>query len=159
MPTDSALVGRILRDPRVIFWYPKPLSKKIMRERIHHSQHLNKKGLGWWLVFTREAPHELVGDLLLQPLSGTCEIEIGYHMLREQWGHGYASEAAHRLLQHAFDTLALKRVCAVVLPRNRRSLRVVEKINMAQSGTHLHGGLIHRYFVLKQQDYASTQNT
>ncbi len=153
-PGDAFLVARILRDPKVVFWHKGQLPMKIIRGGIRYSQRLNKKGTGWWLIFQQQTGR-LIGDIMLQPLQGTREIELGYHLLPDQWGNGYATEAAHRLVQYGFERLALPRICAVVLPNNHRSLRVVHKLGMVPRGTHLHAGLKHRYFTLQRDEYES----
>ncbi|GAA4990977.1 hypothetical protein GCM10025734_18100 [Kitasatospora paranensis] len=51
------------------------------------------------------------------------------------WGRGFAAEAAHALLQWAFDTLDLNRVQAEADTRNAASARVLEKIGFVREGT------------------------
>ena len=57
------------------------------------------------------------------------EVEIGYFLKRIAWGNGYATEAAQRILQFAFEE-----VVAVTDPENRRSRRVLEKIDFLSTG-------------------------
>jgi RimJ/RimL family protein N-acetyltransferase len=60
---------------------------------------------------------------------------LGYCLDPAMWGHGYATEAAHALLQWAFDTLDLNRVQAEADTRNAASGRVLEKIGFVREGT------------------------
>ncbi|MFI6982818.1 GNAT family N-acetyltransferase [Embleya sp. NPDC050154] len=60
---------------------------------------------------------------------------LGYCLDDAVWGHGYATEAAHALLQWAFDTLDLNRVQAETDTRNVASARVLEKIGFVREGT------------------------
>ncbi len=60
---------------------------------------------------------------------------MGYCLERAAWGHGYATEAAHALLQWAFDSLDLNRVQAETDTRNAASARVLEKLGFAHEGT------------------------
>lgn len=150
-PGDARLLARVLGDPRVVFWRVKPLRLAAMQGHIARSRRLNRRGLGMWLVF-EAASGELVGDALLAPLRGTNEIELGYHIRPEFQGRGYATEAGRHLLRHAFETLGLARIGAVALPRNRPSLRVLEKLGFGQRGSRLHAGLPHRYFRLDPCD-------
>jgi len=149
---DLYLVARILQNPKVVFWRKKCIPLAQLRTRIEHSQKLNKSGLGWWLIFDRKTD-ELIGSILLQPLEGTFEIEIGYHILPEHWGKGYGSEAARRIVNYAFEDLDLPRICAVILPRNARSLSIIKKLDFIQRGILLHANFVHRYFKLERQDY------
>jgi len=60
---------------------------------------------------------------------------LGYCLDDSAWGHGYATEAAHALLQWAFDTLDLNRVQAETDTRNVASARVLEKLGFVRDGT------------------------
>ena len=60
---------------------------------------------------------------------------LGYCLDEAMWGHGYATEAAHALLQWAFDTLDLNRVQAEADTRNMASARVLEKNGFVREGT------------------------
>ncbi len=152
-PTDARLVGHILRDPMIIFWHKKRISWRLLRLGIRNSMKMNKWGLGWWLIFSREDKNTLIGVLLLQPLDDTDEIEIGYHLRRDQWGKGYATEAAGRLLEHGFTKIGINQICAVALPYNHRSISVIEKLGLTLCKNTLHRGLAHRYFKLNRNDY------
>ena len=59
---------------------------------------------------------------------------MGYCFDDAAWGHGYATEAAHSVLQWAFDTLALNRVQAETDTRNTASARVLEKLGFVREG-------------------------
>jgi RimJ/RimL family protein N-acetyltransferase len=59
---------------------------------------------------------------------------IGYCFNRNFWGKGYATEAAHALLDFGFKQLGLHRVSALCDPENVASARVLEKIGMIREG-------------------------
>lgn len=76
---------------------------------------------------------ELVGDVLLMWHSAEHGSgEIGYVFNPAFSGHGYATEAAHRLLHLAFDDLGLHRVTARVDAENHPSARVASRLGMRQ---------------------------
>jgi RimJ/RimL family protein N-acetyltransferase len=56
--------------------------------------------------------------------------DLGYALLPQHAGRGYAAEAARATLDHAFATLGLARVLAITRPDNLRSRRVLEAIGM-----------------------------
>jgi [ribosomal protein S5]-alanine N-acetyltransferase len=66
---------------------------------------------------------------------GHRSASMGYCLGEAAWGHGYATEAAHALLQWAFDTLDLNRVQAETDTRNVASARVLEKLGFVREGT------------------------
>jgi [ribosomal protein S5]-alanine N-acetyltransferase len=65
--------------------------------------------------------------LLLQTVDDIEEIEVGYHIFREFWGMGYATEAARLFLDYAFDNHLAPSVISIIDVRNLRSQRVAEK--------------------------------
>ncbi|MHB1502440.1 MAG: GNAT family N-acetyltransferase [Acidimicrobiales bacterium] len=59
---------------------------------------------------------------------------IGYWVDREMAGNGIAPEAVVVVLRFAFEELGLHRVEIAIVPRNRPSLRVVEKLGIRAEG-------------------------
>lgn len=62
------------------------------------------------------------------------EWEIGWAIHPAKWGRGFATEAAHRLLDLAFVDLHAHRVVAFSHAENTASLRIMEKLGMQQDG-------------------------
>ena len=73
----------------------------------------------------------VVGDSMLH-LQGTglSEAEIGWTILPEHAGRGYATEAARAVLEMAFDHFGLRRVVANLDARNDRSAALCERLGM-----------------------------
>lgn len=59
------------------------------------------------------------------------EPDIGYAVLPDWAGQGYAMEAARAVLDDARDRLQLPRLTAIVSPENERSIRLLEKLGLA----------------------------
>ncbi|SEB59780.1 Protein N-acetyltransferase, RimJ/RimL family [Paramicrobacterium humi] len=92
-----------------------------------------------WAV-ERTVDERVLGVLLLKsiPASGTDgapsgDTEIGWHLHPDAWGHGYASEAAARVLRFAFEA-GLEKVVAVTNPANTASQSVCRRIGMRHKG-------------------------
>jgi RimJ/RimL family protein N-acetyltransferase len=60
--------------------------------------------------------------------------QIGWRLLRQNWGQGIATEAAQVVLHRALFCLGLDPVIALVHPENHASTRVAEKIGMRRDG-------------------------
>ncbi|MGH9046153.1 MAG: GNAT family N-acetyltransferase [Acidimicrobiales bacterium] len=60
-------------------------------------------------------------------------VEIGWRLAHDQWGHGYASEAARASLQGAFGTYALSDVVSLTFEGNLRSCNLMERIGMTHA--------------------------
>ncbi|TDU84169.1 RimJ/RimL family protein N-acetyltransferase [Kribbella voronezhensis] len=58
------------------------------------------------------------------------EIEVGWRLAREYWGHGYATEAAISWLDHAFRERSDPRVIAVADTPNLNSIAVMKRLGM-----------------------------
>jgi RimJ/RimL family protein N-acetyltransferase len=63
------------------------------------------------------------------------DVDIGFAFLPPHRGQGFAREAAAATLAYAHATLGLTRIVAIVSPENAASIRVLETLGMAQTGT------------------------
>jgi RimJ/RimL family protein N-acetyltransferase len=91
------------------------------------------RSVGRWAV-ERKDDGVVVGTVLLVRLpDGDGELEVGWHLHPDSWGHGYASEAARAVLDRAF-TAGVPEVLAVVRPDNAASLAVCRRIGMSSLG-------------------------
>jgi len=58
-----------------------------------------------------------------------AEVELGWAIGREHWGHGYATEAARAVRQWTYDEREIERLISLIDPVNTRSIRVAEKLD------------------------------
>jgi len=65
-----------------------------------------------------------------QPLGTTGDLEIGWWLMRDVWGRGYATEAGGAAMRHVLDTLGRNRVVAIIDVGNEASKRVVGRLGM-----------------------------
>ena len=61
-------------------------------------------------------------------------VELGYAIAQPRWGRGYATEAATRIVEWAFDNPGIVRVWAYCHVDNGASARVLEKAGMVREG-------------------------
>ncbi|WP_313340383.1 GNAT family N-acetyltransferase [Sedimentibacter sp.] len=59
---------------------------------------------------------------------------LGYKLDKDEINNGYMTEAIERTVQIMFDDFNLHRIEANVVPRNLRSLKVMEKLNFEREG-------------------------
>lgn len=132
--SDRAPWAEMCADPAVMEHFPSTLDRArsdAMVDRI--DSHFAAHGFGLWAV---EVLHErsFIGFVGLQRLDYdapfTPAVEIGWRLARAAWGHGYATEAARAVLDHAFGVLDLPAVVSVTVPANVRSIAVMERIGM-----------------------------
>jgi RimJ/RimL family protein N-acetyltransferase len=78
----------------------------------------------------------LIGGCGIHVLSGG-EPELGYWIGVPHWGHGYATEAARAVLDHAFGVLGYERLTSRARVSNPASRRVLEKCGFQWTGVSL----------------------
>lgn len=87
---------------------------------------------GVWSMHVRDTG-SIAGSVILVPLPDSTEVEVGWHLHPDSWGHGYATEAARGAIAHGFAH-GLDEIFAVVRPDNERSLAVCRRLRMAYLG-------------------------
>lgn len=58
------------------------------------------------------------------------DVDLGFALLPEYWGQGYAFEAASAALAHGKTAFDLERIVAITAPDNEASIRLLEKLGM-----------------------------
>jgi RimJ/RimL family protein N-acetyltransferase len=123
------------REPKVMTDRAEAIERAQRLASLDHPVH------GVWAI-TESGTGRPHGALLLkelpasgasEPLQPSGDIEIGWHLHPDAWGRGYATEAAQRVLRHAFDN-GIPRVLAVTYPQNTASQRVALRIGMSDLG-------------------------
>lgn len=123
---------RVFSDPEAMRFYPKPFDPEMMRGWIERSQQRYRDhGYGLWALVLKQTG-EVVGDcgLVRQEVGDRHEIEIGYHVRRDLWGRGLATEAARACRDYGFQQLGAGRLISLIHPANIASRRVAEKNGM-----------------------------
>jgi len=89
----------------------------------------NKGGMN---VLIEKATGKFVGQcgLLLQHIDESTIMEIGYSLLPQHWGKGYALEAARKCRDHAFSNNYTNELYSIIHPENRSSEKVAENNGM-----------------------------
>jgi len=59
---------------------------------------------------------------------------LGYSLLNQHWGNGYATEACQAIIRVGFQKLKYHRIEAGIEPSNKRSLAVAKKLKMKKEG-------------------------
>ena len=94
--------------------------------------HARDGRFGCWAIEREDGV--VAGTVLLKPLpNGVGEVEVGWHLHPDSWGHGYATEAARAVIRRGFEA-GLPEVYAVVRPGNEASLAVCRRLGMAPLG-------------------------
>lgn len=133
VPQDADALAAILGDPVTMQYYPAAFDRKGVEEWIDKNiGRYQRDGHGLWAMVLKDSG-ELIGDCgcTLQEVEGTNHVEVGYHVRRDLWGRGYATEAAWACMEYAFNRLGASHVISMIRPENVQSIRVAEKNGLA----------------------------
>ncbi|MDQ3323286.1 MAG: GNAT family N-acetyltransferase [Acidobacteriota bacterium] len=86
-----------------------------------------------WAVIEK-ANRKIIGSCGFARLENSGEIELGYLFARNEWGNGYATEAANACLRYGFEQLGFTEVIALTDLKHTASQRVVEKLGFICRG-------------------------
>jgi RimJ/RimL family protein N-acetyltransferase len=136
-PGDGDDLYRLDRDPRVIrhivglksatYDDAAATLRRIMRYYRLYPE------LGAWYA-TRRDTGRFIGWFSLKYAGESPDIEIGYRLVPEAWGQGFATEGATALLNFGFDELGLHRIIGVTDRGNRASQKVLLKAGLEDRG-------------------------
>jgi hypothetical protein len=129
---DAEAMNAIFGDADVMRFGDGPQSPQWVRSWIASSvnEYYSRWGFGSWAVVDK-VTSAVIGYCGLSRFPDRCapgEAEIGFRLARASWGHGFATEAALAVRDHAFDVLNLPRLIALIDPANIASIRVAEKL-------------------------------
>ena len=139
-------------DPRVMKYIgdgsvstPDEISATIRRVRRAYALY---PGLGSWRASRRDTG-EYIGWFSLKYIPKTVEIEVGYRLLPDAWGQGFATEGATELVHCGFDELGLERIIGITHPDNAASQRVLLKAGLKDAGWgHYYGWRVRLFAAL-----------
>ncbi|WP_377520341.1 GNAT family N-acetyltransferase [Priestia megaterium] len=95
----------------------------------------NQPGTWFQFAIALSEDDQLIGDCALHtPLNEPRIVEIGFTLSPGYQGKGYASEAISGLLDYIFDSLGKHKVTAFSDVRNKKSIAVLERVNMRREG-------------------------
>jgi RimJ/RimL family protein N-acetyltransferase len=134
---DRAAFAALNADPEVMEHFPRVLTAEESDQMMRTIElHFEEFGYGLWAINTTWAPR-LVGFCgLAVPTfrtDFTPAVEIGWRFARDEWGNGYATEAAKAALDFGFEQADLEEVLSWTIPANDRSQRVMSRLGMKRA--------------------------
>jgi ribosomal-protein-alanine N-acetyltransferase len=144
-PTDVTEIRRVLRanHEHLRPWSARPLSSEdptsisSVSKSVVHQRHEWKAGRAFALMVAEQTrPSRFVGKVSLSGIvrGPFCSAYLGYWIAEEHQGKGFATEAVRAVLDFTFGDAGLHRVQAAVMPRNERSLCVIERLGFRREG-------------------------
>lgn len=130
---DFSALHDILSDPETMRFYPKPYDEAGVQRWISWCRDsYAKHGFGLWAVTLKDTG-EFIGDcgISMQPIHGQWLPEVGYHIRKDHWRKGYASEAAAACIRVAFEKFGFPAVYSYMKAENEPSWRTAMKNGMS----------------------------
>ena len=129
-------------DPDVMEFFPSVLQPAETIRQIERIQkHFADYGYGFFAV-ERKDNHQFIGftgfsrpafDSFFTP----C-VEIGWRYSKQNWGHGFATEAAAACMEYGFQQLGLQAIFAFTSVHNKRSALVMQRTGMQFTARFAH---------------------
>ena len=159
---DADALALVLSDPEAMRHYPAPYDRAGVEQWIERNrQRYQDHGVGLWAMELTarqdtEAQNEvqkIIGDcgIILQEVEGERLYEIGYHLRRDFWGQGLATEAAIACRDWAFAHLKPDRLISLIRPENLPSRRVAERTGMTIWKEVSWRGLRHHVYSIEKE--------
>jgi ribosomal-protein-alanine N-acetyltransferase len=143
---DIPLILAWWNDPRYQRYYAELAdSEPIVRDLAAKfvAAQLEEPRRKWQLAVTIRGNDQIVGTCGVRVNDAElAEANIGYELHPDQWGNGYATEAATAILRFGFGELGMHRIWAECVADNTGSARVLEKVGMRQEARFRE----HQYF-------------
>jgi RimJ/RimL family protein N-acetyltransferase len=135
--TDADFLRALLNDPG---WLANIGERNVRTRRqalawiaTRHTAPYGRLGFGFWGV-ERKSDGRLVGMCGLVKRDTLLEADVGYALMPEFRGHGYAREAAVACVRYAFDVLGLAEVWGITSPSNAASAAVLRQCGLRDAG-------------------------
>jgi RimJ/RimL family protein N-acetyltransferase len=138
-PSDRAPFVAMSADPAVMETLGGVLTEnEALAEIARREAVIACFGFGRWVV-ERRSDGAFVGVVGLAPVHESLPLpagfEMGWRLVRDAWGQGYATEAAKAAIADGLDRGGLTEVFAFTSRPNLRSQAVMERIGMQRTST------------------------
>ncbi|MCW2308823.1 GNAT family N-acetyltransferase [Rhodobium gokarnense] len=130
---DAETIAAVVNDRRIAemaMSIPYPYGVEDAHRWIEEKGAGKHPALGKFLIWTQpdgNGARHLVGACGVVEIMEEKEIHIGYWIGVPFWGKGFATEAAHRIIDHVFESTDLTEINAACRVTNPASRRVIEK--------------------------------
>jgi RimJ/RimL family protein N-acetyltransferase len=133
-PADLEALSTILGDPVAMRYYPAPFTREGVEAWIQWNlKNYADHGYGLWAAVLKTSG-DCIGDcgLTWQQVGYSAErqLEVGWHIRRDLWNQGLATEAGIGSRDYARDHLRRSHLISIIDPNNLASQAVARKLGM-----------------------------
>ncbi|MBO1307673.1 GNAT family N-acetyltransferase [Enterococcus sp. 669A] len=123
---------RFLQDAEVMWAYEHAFSDEEVTNWLQwNMDSYRENGYGLWAM-VHKATGEIIGECGITPqtVDGVVYPEIGYHLVKSYWHHGYAVEAAQAVKVWGFEEKEFPELISTVRDTNLASMNVAIRNGM-----------------------------
>lgn len=140
---DRPVFHRLNADPAVMRFFDRRLSREEADETLDRWNAGLDANRMTFLAAERREDGAVIGTIGLSPItediySFAPTVQIGWRLVPEAEGLGYATEGAHACLAYGFETLGLPEIVAQCVVENRASEAVMLRLGMRWRETFDH---------------------
>jgi len=130
----------------------------LKRNMVYYQQH---PLMGRWAMIEK-ASNTYIGSFAIIPVESIDshrqhEIQLGYALLKEYWGQGFATESTEGGRKYAFEVMKLPQVVAITELENFASQRVLHRCGFEHQPNIVEGNELLCYFTSANPDVIETQ--
>ena len=126
---DSEYFFMMNGDEEIVRYIRPPKSREesdlFLKDVIKYSQ--ENPLYGRWAVFEKESG-EFAGTFAVIPIENADTMQLGYSLLKRNWGKGFATELTLAGLQYVFTRTPLTEIYAITEAGNMASQKVLLKV-------------------------------
>lgn len=134
---DSDPFAALNADPEVMEHFPAVLTAEESNQLLRRiDRQFEEFGFGLWAVEIKWAKRFIGFCGLAVPTFETHftpAVEVGWRFAKDQWGSGYATEAAKVVLDFGFEKADLEQILSWTVPANLRSQGVMQRLGMQRA--------------------------
>lgn len=169
--TDCEALFSIIGDPATMSFYLRPFTCAETAEWIARNQRRYAEfGYGLWAVILKSTGG-FIGDCGLcwqevalgefrpggwhpeNPAKNERLLEIAYHVHRDHWNQGYATEASRACMRYGFGNVGVAKLMSLIRPENIASRRVAEKNGLRIERQTIRVGLVHDVWATTREEW------
>ena len=153
---DVDAMFAIIGDAETMKYYPQRFGRDDAEDWVKRNlERYRRDGFSLYAVSLKTNDSDVIGDcgLIRQEVEGESLIEVAYHLRRDCWGRGYATEAARACTRYAFEQLDAPKVVSLIRPENLPSRRVAERNGMTVERQVTVFGAPHLLYAMRRENY------
>lgn len=155
--TDAEVYFRLHGDPEIMKYIRAAKSRKECDQLLldHIEQNRQIQPYGRWLAEDKNSG-DVVGSFVIIPINDSPHLQLGYSLLKDQWGKGYATELTLGGLQYAFTQTPLEVIYAIAEDANKASQQVLIKAGFQAEYLFQEGNKPLTRFIFRKSAFVKT---